>query len=116
MIQRLRDALRRGRSAELPDRQYRPNELRLETVRADRVRREARRAEPAVRQPSRSPEELQERRPRESASAPAAQPRSVPRQIALLKTRSGLRQAWLLKEILEPPLALRSSYNDDHDR
>jgi hypothetical protein len=30
-----------------------------------------------------------------------------------LKTRSGLRQAWLLKEILSPPLALRDRYGDN---
>jgi hypothetical protein len=29
-----------------------------------------------------------------------------------LKTRSGVRQAWLLKEILSPPLALRDRYGD----
>jgi hypothetical protein len=40
----------------------------------------------------------------------------APRQIASLKTRSGLRQAWLLKEILDVPLALRDPYNDDHAR
>jgi hypothetical protein len=30
-----------------------------------------------------------------------------------LKTRSGVRQAWLLKEILSPPLALRDLSNDE---
>jgi hypothetical protein len=36
--------------------------------------------------------------------------------MAALKTRSGLRQAWLLKEILGPPLALRDRDNVDHGR
>jgi hypothetical protein len=36
--------------------------------------------------------------------------------MAALKTRSGLRQAWLLKEILGPPLALRNPYDDEHAR
>src|ERR671913_1123990 len=103
MMQRLRDALRRSRSVEPPHRQYRPNELRLDTVRADRLRRDALRAEPAASQPGRSPEELQVRRPRETPAAAAAHMRPAPRQIASLKTRSGLRQAWLLKEILDVP-------------
>ncbi len=117
MMQRLRDALRRRRSAEPPHRQYRPNELRLDVVRAERLRRDARRAEPAVSQPGRSLEELQERRPRESPRGLRLPNRARRlRQIAALKTRSGLRQAWLLKEILDPPLALRDPYNDDHAR
>ena len=117
MMQRLRDALRRSRSVEPPHRQYRPNELRLDTVRADRLRRDALRAEPAASQPGRSLEELQVRRPHESpARAPATQSRSAVRQIASLKTRSGLRQGWLLKEILDLPVALRDPYNDDHAR
>ena len=52
----------------------------------------------AASQPGRSLEELQVRRPHESpARAPATQSRSAVRQIAALKTRSDLRQAWLLK-------------------
>ena len=113
MMQRLRDALLRSRSAELPQRQYRPNELRLDTVRAERVRREARRPEPAPRQPARSQEELQARAPREPRPAPITEPRHAPNQFAALKTRSGLRQAWLLKEILGRPLALRDPTHGD---
>jgi hypothetical protein len=116
MMQRLLEALRQGRSAEPAQRQYRPNELRLDTVRAERLRREARRPEPAARQPARSLEELHVpvRAPREPRPAPITQPRRARHQLAALKTRSGLRQAWLLKEILGPPLALRdSSHGDD---
>ena len=119
MMQRLRDALRRVGTTEPPNRMYRPNELRLDTVRAERLRHESRRAEPALRQPGRSLEELQvkERKPRESpAAAPATRPSPGVRQMAALKTRSGLRQAWLLKEILGPPLALRDPGTDDHTR
>ena len=112
-MQRLRDALRQGHSAEPTHRQYRPNELRLDVVRAERLRREVQRAEPAASRPARSLEELQERRPHDSVPAPAARSRPVPSQIAALKTRSGLRQAWLLKEILGPPLALRGPFSDD---
>ena len=113
-MQRLRDALHRERPATPPERQYRPNELRLDLVRAERLRREALRAEPLSSQPARSLEEQQEPEPLESpAAAPAIRPRPVVREIAALKTRSGLRQAWLLKEILSPPLALRDPDNDD---
>jgi hypothetical protein len=115
MIQRLRDALRQEPSGEPPNRQFRPNELRLDVVRAERLRREARRTEPAVVPPRRSLEELRERRPLEPLPAPAARSHPASLQFAALKTRSGLRQAWLLKEILSPPLALRGRY-DDHDR
>jgi hypothetical protein len=110
MMQRLRGALRRERSGAPPERQYRPNELRLDLVRAERLRREARRAEPLSNQPARSLEELHLQEPGPQASAIpslATRPRPVARQLAALKTRSGLRQAWLLKEILSPPLALR---------
>jgi hypothetical protein len=113
MMQRLRDALRQGRLAEPPDRQFRPNELRLDVVRAERLRRETRRTEPAIGPPGRSLEELRERRPQEPLPTPATRSRPAPQPIAALKTRTGLRQAWLLKEILSPPLALRDRYDDD---
>jgi hypothetical protein len=116
MMQWLREALGRGRSAEPPNRQFRPNELRLDTVRSERLRREARRTEPVVVPPGRSQEELRERRPQEPLPAPAARSRLASQQFAALKTRSGLRQAWLLKEILGPPLALRDPDGDDHSR
>jgi hypothetical protein len=116
MIQRLRDVLRRRSSAAPPQRQYRPNELRLDVVRAERLRSEAQRPEPAASQPRRSLEELQSQRSREPAPAPAIQPGLVRRQIATLKTRSGLRQAWLQKEILGPPLALRHQSHEGNDR
>jgi hypothetical protein len=39
--------------------------------------------------------------------------RQVPLHVSALKTRSGFKQAWLLKEILSPPMALRDRYDDD---
>jgi hypothetical protein len=39
--------------------------------------------------------------------------RPAPSRLSALTTRSGLRQAWLLKEILSPPLALRDRYGDN---
>ena len=111
-MQRLREALRHASSAEPPSRQYRPNELRLDVARSERLRREVRRTEPAAGPSGRSLEEQRERRPREPLPAPAARSRPAQQQFAALKTRSGLRQAWLLKEILGPPLALRDR-NDD---
>jgi hypothetical protein len=113
MMQRLRDALRHGRSVEPIHRQYRPNELRLDVVRAERMRREERRVEPAASRPARSLEELRERRPQDPVPGPATRSLQIPKQFAALKTRSGLRQAWLLKEILGPPLALRGLFSDD---
>jgi hypothetical protein len=116
MMQRLRDALRRERSTAPRERQYRPNELRLDLVRAERLRREARHAAPISSQSARSLEELPEPGSQESAAAePATRPRPVARHIAALKTRSGLRQAWRLKEILSPPLALRHPQTGDND-
>ena len=113
MMQRLLDTLRHASSAEPPNRQYRPNELRLDVARAERLRRETRRTEPAPGPPGRSLEELRERRPREPLPTPAARSLPARQQFAALKTRSGLRQAWLLKEILSPPMALRDRYDDD---
>jgi hypothetical protein len=45
--------------------------------------------------------------------ASAVPARQVPSHVSALKTRSGLRQAWLLKEILGPPPALRGPFGDD---
>ena len=117
MMQRLRDALLQVGSTEPPNRTYRPNELRLETVRAERLRRESRGAEPAGSLPGRSSEELQQRRPAEpAATAPTVQSRPVAAEFAVLRTRSGLRQAWLLKEILGSPLALRVPNDHENER
>lgn len=105
MLQRLRDALREL-SDQPPNHQFRPNELRREVVRAERLRREPHRVEPVPTRPQLSAEEQRARRA-ESSMASAVPARQVPSQVSALKTRSGLRQAWLLKEILGPPMALR---------
>ena len=111
MIGRALDALRppAGGPAERPPR---PNELRREAVRAERLRREALRGEAATSQPQSLPEERRGP-PAPPAAVPPAGRDGEPRLVAALATRSGLRQAWLLKEILGPPRALRSRPGDD---
>jgi hypothetical protein len=107
MIGRILDALQRRLVEQAPQRQYRPNELRREVVRAGRLHQEARQSDTAARTSRRAPEE--ERAPRArlpaSPTAPATTDRAL---ISALKSRSGLRQAWVLKEVLGPPVALRS--------
>ena len=110
MIGRALEALRRreGWPAERP---LRPNELRREAVAAERLRREALRAEAAA---------GGSRRPAEERRGPPAPPDpptpaggdGEPRVVAALASRSGLRQAWLAKEILGPPRALWDRHGD----
>ena len=114
MMQRLRDALQREFIDQSLDRQFRPNELSRDVVRAERLRRESHRVEPVPTRPQPAAEEQRARRA-ESSMAPAVPARRVPSHVSALRTRSGLRQAWLLKEILSPPMALRDRY-DDHGR
>ena len=111
MMRRLRDALRRGRSTEPTHRQFRPNELRREVVRAGRIQQEARQSNAAARASRRPPEEEQAPRERMPAS-PDAQAKTERALISALKSRSGLRQAWVLKEVLGPPVALRGPRDD----
>jgi hypothetical protein len=113
MMQRLRDALREL-SDQPPNRQFRPNELRRDVVRAERLRREARRTEPALTRPQLSAEEQRSRRAQPSPAL-ATPARESPSRLSALTTRSGLRQAWLLKEILSPPMALRDPSTGDND-
>jgi hypothetical protein len=113
MIQRLRDALR-GLSDQPPNRQFRPNELRREVIREERLRRETRRVEPVASRPQLSVEEQRARRAQPSPAL-AMPTREAPPRLSALATRSGLRQAWLLKEILGPPLALRDPRTGGND-
>jgi hypothetical protein len=109
MIRRILDTLLLRRSGEMPSMaQLRPNELRREVVQAERRRREARAT--AVSSPGLSEEE---RPPRERVVAPPAA-RDIERNSLLgaLKTRAGMRQAWLMKEILDPPVGMRGLYRD----
>jgi hypothetical protein len=112
MLRRLRDVLQREYSDQPLNRQFRPNELRRDVVRAERLRRESYRVEPAPTRPQLSAEEQRARRA-EPSMASAVPARQVPSQVSALKTRSGLRQAWLLKEILGPPLAQRGQTDED---
>ena len=113
MVRRLLDAMLRG-ADEPPARPLRPNELRRDAVRAERLRREALRAEAATSQPRRPPEEWREQRePRDAP--PPTRPAGEPRLVTALMSRSDLRQAWLLKEILGPPRAVRGPDRDGLD-
>ena len=110
MIGRALEALRR-RAGGPTERPPRTNELRREAVRAERLRREALRGEAATSQPPSPPEERRGP-PAPPAAVPPAGRDGEPRLVAALGTRAGLRQAWLLKEILGPPRALRNRPGD----
>ncbi len=104
MIRRFLDALQRGMAEQGPPHPLRPNELSREVARAERLRREARQAG-AARHPAPPAPEEQPRRERQPPPL-APETRSAP-LAASLKSRSELRRALLLKEILGPPAALR---------
>jgi len=111
MIGRILDALQRRLAEQAPQRQYRPNELRREVVRTGRLDQEARQADAAARASRRAQEE--ERAPRERVpTSPDVQATTERALISALKFRSGLRQAWVLKEVLGPPVALRGPHDD----
>lgn len=102
MIRRVLDRLR-GHPGEPSAPPLRPNELRREVVQAERRRREALAA--AVASPRMGEEE---RPPRERAvTPPVAQVLDQAAFPSILKTRVGLRQAWLMKEILDAPVGMR---------
>ena len=114
MLQRLRDALRRGGVEQQSGRQLRPNELRQDVVRTERLRREALRVADSTRRPRFSPEEQDVRRA-PSLAPPTTPTRPVPQHLSALRTRSGVRHAWLMTVILGPPMALRDSRNGQND-
>ena len=114
MMRRLRQALLRDFSSPTPQRTLRPNELRREVVREERLRREARQIDPLANRQGPSLEE-QRARPPSSPVLPAVRARAASPHVSALRTQSGLRQAWLLKEILGPPLALRGPHHDVGD-
>ena len=108
MIRRALRTLRRrlGAPGERPPR---PNELRLAGARADRLRREARRTgATASPQPVPTEERREQRVPEEVARA--GRPDGGALLVAALRSRTGLRQAWLVTEVLGPPRALRGPY------
>lgn len=110
MIRRIVDALRRAQDELDPARQIRPNELRRDVVQAERRRREATPAARAGRFPPVSEEERAPRKPPPALSEP--QPVSQHALGAVLRSRSGLRAAWLAKEVLGPPPGLRGLRDD----
>ena len=105
MGRRLTDTLR-SLSSGAGEPPRRPNELRREEVRAARLRREALQSRtPPIRPapaPAPSSEERAAPRPPSIAASPASHP-----LVTALASRGALRQAWLVKEILGPPRALR---------
>ncbi len=112
MIRRLLDVLRRRPEEQAPARQVRPNELRRDVVQAERRRREA--AQGAVRGSVLPSPGEEERAPRERvAPLPEARPRTERPLVRVLRSRSGLRAAWLATEVLGPPAALRGMRDDD---
>jgi hypothetical protein len=114
MIGRILDAIRRRVAEQAPERHYRPNELRQEMVRTGRLHQEARQPDAAARASRRAPEE--DRAPRERMPAPSDARATTERAlISALKSRSGLRQAWVLKEVLGPPVALRGPHDDSFE-
>lgn len=100
MMRHVLELLRRQPATPHP----RPNALRLEDARAERLRREAQRRQPA---PGRPSAESEENRPRREQ--PPALPPASPRPALLTRplSRAELRRAILLGEIIGPPLALR---------
>ncbi len=106
MVGRLLDTLRSlaGGAGEPPPR---PNQLRREPARAERLRREALRTRTP---PGRSAPAVEERSTRQapSASTPAAGRGDGHPVAAALASRGALRRAWLVKEVLGPPRALNS--------
>jgi hypothetical protein len=103
MGRRLRDLFTRAERAADPG-PLRPNQLRLQDVTAQRQHREA--VQDAGRQAVRRlPRETDPRPPRPTAPPPSPPPTSALR--AALSSRDGLRQAMLLREVLDPPLSLR---------
>jgi hypothetical protein len=104
MLDRLRHTLRQSVEAAAPP-PRRPNELRLDLVRAERQRRETAQGGYRPLLPA-SPTAEEARRAPPPAPTPPRKPRA-PHPIASLRTRSGLRQAFLLNEILGPPRSIQ---------
>jgi hypothetical protein len=105
MVGRLLDTLRSlgGGAGEPPPR---PNQLRREPVRAERLRREAVRPRTPPGRPAPAAEERAG--PKAPSTAPDAASRAESHPVATaLASRGALRRAWLVKEVLGPPRALR---------
>ena len=109
MVGRLLDTLR-GLSGGATEPAPRPNELRLEEVRAARLRREALNARTSPGRPPRLPEDhVGPRAPgisTSNAEPSGSRPRSSPLGPALA-SRGALRRARLVKEVLGPPRGFR---------
>lgn len=104
-MRRLRELLQREPAVPYS----RPNELRVESVRSERLRREAQGQQRTARFPPVSEEQM----PRREAPPPVA-PQAPVRPALVLRplSRAELRRAIVLGEIIGPPLALRSDGSD----
>lgn len=109
-MQRVINFLRRRQGSPAPP--IRPNELRREVVQAERQRREARRTPAAAPRVPFDEATAPRLRPPVAASQPVAAVNPV---VRALQSRSGLRQAWLMTEILGPPVALRGARHEDRE-
>jgi hypothetical protein len=105
MIRRLFNALRRETAEQPSSVPPRPNALSREVARAERLRREALRAEVTTHQRAIPPQGERTRRDRQPL--PSARGMHATPLTASLRSRSELRRALLLNEILGPPAALR---------
>lgn len=112
MMRRLSDVLRRRWGSQAQPPPMRPNELRRDVVHTERQRREARRTPAAVPRVPLDEATAPRQRPPLAAAQPVAAVNPVKRA---LQTRSGLRQAWVLAEVLGPPVALRGSRHEDRE-
>lgn len=104
MIGRVMNVFGRSRG-EAATRPLRPNELSRNVIQAERQRRKDARGEllPSESTPTRDKRQARERREHQE---PRLQARS--RLTDSLRSKSGLRRAWLAKEILGPPRSLQS--------
>jgi len=113
MVGRVLETLRElGGGAEPPPR---PNQLRREEARTERLRRQPAAGRPGTNRPTGGPEERAVPRPARDEPPADGQRKQHP-LVADLATPSGLRRAWLAMEILGPPRGLRSPGRETESR
>ena len=106
MMQRLRYLFQQATDGSmLPGQPTRPNQLLPEVVRAERLRREALQREAAAQDGERP--RSQKRPAPESRPLPRAPAGASQNLLAALRSREGLQQAFLIHEILGPPVGMR---------
>lgn len=99
------------------ERSARPNALSRESVRAERIRRESGREVAGAERAGRAAEEHRPSRPAPPPeTVPGRRPGGHPTLVAALRSRAGVRRAWLTAEILGPPQSLRRDEETRFDR